>query len=976
MHILWDHNSMCCCKCGSIYSRKRYGLLQKRLLEESARLLSDIPITFGTWTILLANTVPISMAVTIAISRLFQGYLAQTHHTTATALLADGGAGQGQGYQSQATSPRVPGGVEDSPNPRPGSSLLVRNSNVNDELGLIKYVFCDKTGTLTQNQMLFKRCCVGLDTYGDSSFGMSGADGYQSSSSGASDAEEPQKMLQTRVWKQASTGQHVSVSLTKTKTTTTSGGRPRRVRRSTCDMRPYVGMYNQSLRSKIRMLDRESVEFMLNLAINCTVFIEEDEENPADFVVYSASSPDEGALVNTAAVYGVELYRREPAVAKLRINWNAVEATSAPPAPTSAGAPETAASRAGANDGHIGTTFLSVEVLGRHDFTSERKRSSVVCRFADPCEPSSPTGCSRMRTVCFIKGSDEALNNLCGNDEATGARGANVFCNVDKYAEDGLRTLCMAIKELDEEAMQRWHMCYKAALETQDEEMMQTAAAMAEQDCKMQGCTGIEDRLQVGVRETIAALSAAGMKVWILTGDKMATAKNVAYQAGVLRSISDLCTIGENDNPVEDVRKALESIDNQDRTPGELVLCIDSRHLNTVLIRCKLEFARLAAAARSTICCRATPQQKAEMVRLMRLFDKKPTLAVGDGGNDCGMILDADVGVAVMGKEGNDALNVSDFAIANFSLLQTLVLVYGHRWYRAQTTMLLLSIYRGVIVSAPQLFYGFSSLFTGQKLFYEVCRLSYMGAWTGLTLIALGALDSHVDIHHCLRDPSAYRATSDGKTFSGRIVLKYVALGLLHAAICYFWPYYFIGGGSVAVANSDGVPLDAGTVGVCCFLGIVMVANGKTMIESYTASNFILAVGAASLAFFLVFLSFVSHFSFSVSPELCTTLERFFKTPACFLVALQVFAWCTGVDYMIDLYSRATAPTTRKGVEAGGQNREAPAYLRNQSSSGPSRHIPGTLTRNYNPAFAFTGPELAATRRHSYGRAYTYPPPV
>jgi len=48
-----------------------------------------------------------------------------------------------------------------------------------------------------------------------------------------------------------------------------------------------------------------------------------------------------------------------------------------------------------------------------------------------------------------------------------------------------------------------------------------------EQDLDLMGATGIEDRLQDGVTDSIRALQAAGITVWVLTGDKQETAINI-----------------------------------------------------------------------------------------------------------------------------------------------------------------------------------------------------------------------------------------------------------------------------------------------------------------------------------------------------------------------------------------------------------------------------------------------------------------
>jgi P-type E1-E2 ATPase len=59
---------------------------------------------------------------------------------------------------------------------------------------------------------------------------------------------------------------------------------------------------------------------------------------------------------------------------------------------------------------------------------------------------------------------------------------------------------------------------------------------MIEVDLELIGCTAIEDRLQDEVAETIVFLKQAGIKVWVLTGDKIETAINIGFSAGLLDS--------------------------------------------------------------------------------------------------------------------------------------------------------------------------------------------------------------------------------------------------------------------------------------------------------------------------------------------------------------------------------------------------------------------------------------------------------
>ena len=77
-------------------------------------------------------------------------------------------------------------------------------------------------------------------------------------------------------------------------------------------------------------------------------------------------------------------------------------------------------------------------------------------------------------------------------------------------------------------------------------------------------------------------------------------------------------------------------------------------------------FLRLASKCSSVLCCRATPLQKAYIVRIVKEQLRAHTLAIGDGANDVSMIQTADVGVGISGQEGMQAVMASDFAISRF----------------------------------------------------------------------------------------------------------------------------------------------------------------------------------------------------------------------------------------------------------------------------------------------------------------------
>lgn len=107
---------------------------------------------------------------------------------------------------------------------------------------------------------------------------------------------------------------------------------------------------------------------------------------------------------------------------------------------------------------------------------------------------------------------------------------------LEGFAKEGLRTLLLAEKEIDEDFYIKWNKKYsKACVAVQDrEEKMAAIAEQIENQFVLIGSTAIEDKLQDEVGETISFIKEAGIKLWVLTGDKMETAINIGYSCKLL----------------------------------------------------------------------------------------------------------------------------------------------------------------------------------------------------------------------------------------------------------------------------------------------------------------------------------------------------------------------------------------------------------------------------------------------------------
>lgn len=189
------------------------------------------------------------------------------------------------------------------------------------------------------------------------------------------------------------------------------------------------------------------------------------------------------------------------------------------------------------------------------------------------------------------------------------------------------------------------------------------------------GSTAIEDKLQDEVADTIQFAKAAGIKVWVLTGDKIETATNIGFSAGLLDSHMTLHSIEEIDDTdlhlkigninVELDSKARPSSAHFGPKRKEAIIVAGASLIKIDEdIELRELFLKAATRVDVVLACRVSPKQKADVVNLIKKrFPDKTTLSIGDGANDVSMILQAHVGVGILGKEGQQAARSADFAI-------------------------------------------------------------------------------------------------------------------------------------------------------------------------------------------------------------------------------------------------------------------------------------------------------------------------
>lgn len=272
----------------------------------------------------------------------------------------------------------------------------------------------------------------------------------------------------------------------------------------------------------------------------------------------------------------------------------------------------------------------------------------------------------------------------------------------EQLAVEGLRALVFAQKVLTEEELEIFMDNYKTAqAQLQDRDYhIEMAVKTLESNLTFLGVSGVEDKLQKNVQSTIDSLKNAGIQVWMLTGDRVETGVSIAISSGLKSRRHELFFITDDQVQKDEVARRL--VEFRQRAKRSLLI-IDGKTLDLIFESKELmdEFFHGAILAPALCVCRCSPTQKADIVRSLKTYigDDKRVAAIGDGGNDVGMILEADVGIGIVGKEGMQAALASDFSINQFSYIKKLILWHGRQSYRASAVLSQFVFHRGLIIS-------------------------------------------------------------------------------------------------------------------------------------------------------------------------------------------------------------------------------------------------------------------------------------
>ncbi|KAK6892469.1 Phospholipid-transporting ATPase DNF1 [Candida tropicalis] len=711
-------------------------------------------VGFFVSLILYQSLVPISLYITIEIIKTAQAYF----------IYSDVGM-----YYEKLDFPCTP-----------------KSWSISDDLGQIEYIFSDKTGTLTQNLMEFKKCTINGVSYGRA---------YTEALAGL------RKRLGIDVETEAAQEREL-------------------IKKDRINMieKLHTVSKNKTYDDEITFISSAYVDdliaggeqseanhhFMLALSLCHTVMTEQDPKAPNKLML-KAQSPDEAALVGTARSLGFNFKGSTKRGLLVDIQ---------------------------------GTT-KEYQVLNTLEFNSTRKRMSSIIKIPGKTPQDEP------RALLICKGADSIIYDRLSATNNNPEMLEQTSKHLEEYATEGLRTLCIAERELSWSQYTEWNKCHQEAassLEDRDDKM-EAVADSIERELTLLGGTAIEDRLQDGVPDAIQLLGEAGIKLWVLTGDKVETAINIGFSCNLLGNEMKLLVIKTNYNGEEDqetlgglqfghnasepeiidtvishylrVNFNMEgSFEEKEAAVGDhsppderFGVVIDGDALKLALLNdeTKRKFLLLCKKCRAVLCCRVSPAQKAAVVKLVKDTLNVMTLAIGDGSNDVAMIQAADVGVGIAGEEGRQAVMSSDYAIGQFRYLAKLLLTHGRWSYKRFSEMIPSFFYKNIIFNIALFWYGIYCDFDGTYLFEFTYLMFYNLAFTSLPVIFLGIFDQDVDAKVSLLVPQIYRSGISRTEMSDAKFYWYCLDGIYQSAISFFFPYLLY---MVSFQSENGKPVD------------------------------------------------------------------------------------------------------------------------------------------------------------------------
>ena len=756
-----------------IYSKNFYGLWQyffdKEVNEVDNQFMELFLKMAGTWVVINTNFVPISLLVTMETIKFFQAMFMEWDIDMFDRETSIG--------------------------------CKVQSSTLNEELGQIKYIFSDKTGTLTKNYMKYKMMSIGDNIYGN----------YNKSKKNKIkeiDIKEENNDITVNLINNENEKKELINDINDDDNILTDKENKLKDKYGEIENVEFIDI-NNIFASDIKNNEKKYLisEFLLCLSLCHTVLIDNKKRKEKGLLEYQCSSPDEKALVYFARSQGYILKN------KSLDNIITLE---------------------------ISGKEKKFELLNTLEYTSERKRMSVIVKTEDN------------KYMVYAKGADSMIELLLCNED----KNSQILNKTKEYLKlfsvNGLRTLMIAYKEIPEDYYQKWNEEYKKIktnVNHTEEDLYKLYNEM-EKNFKLIGSTAIEDELQDNVGEIINDIMITGIRVWMLTGDKLDTAKNIAISCKLFKEDMKIMDIKEHAT-VDGLKSQLKVMLNDNVFKDDLInvgLLIGGEELEKIFADNELLnlFFELSVNCLSVVCSRVSPKQKGQLVNLIKSTERAVTLAIGDGANDVGMINEANVGVGIQGKEGSQAARASDYAIKEFSHLKKLLFFHGRECYRKNSWVILYNFYKNVLFVSPMICTAFVSFFSGMTTYDPFVHQLMNTIYTAVPPGWYGVFNYEYTPTELMNNPRYYIQGICKKLYHFKGLIRSFTLSALEGLIiflcCHYW-YRF--------GNHDGTTNDYWSVGTVMMAAVVIQANLKLALDMSFYDYFSIIIIILSILLYL-----------------------------------------------------------------------------------------------------------------------------
>lgn len=858
-------------------------------------------LSFFTWIIISKDVVPIALYVSLEIS-----------HTIQSIFIY---------WDSQMSVWRE----EDGKEKRVGAKA--QTSRLNEQLAQISYIFSDKTGTLTQNSMEFKKTFIGQTQYGSGTTIAGVVSRAKAKGENVAEAVERHSQLhEADKGIRGYTHPHVEFNEEEV----------------LCEA--LIPAFDKKGTNDVDIEQAELVlDYVMNLGLNNSIFpktkgdlskIDKSDPNNDLQLEMQSSSPDETALAYFAQFAGFELYSRQGGIATLRVTHPKTKQKS----------------------------FQRFKEILTINFSSKRKRMTVILqRFLDDDKLDD-------ELIVYCKGADSFVKKLMdkGQDYLSaqlpvkGKKPSTVPTKLDtnwdetsahlsEYCGESLRCLVLASARRnpawffgkggkDPNSLQNR---YSDTFRNQGPSEKGHDYGACEENCAMcaieweietscsldlVGTTAIEDKLQDGVPQCLASLLEAGINVWVLTGDNVETAVNIGVSCNLLdgdmeqdgrlfKFDSDVDTAEIFYKRLAQYKESLLKF--RDRTPPiNFGVALHGDVWKLILANGETmidEFFQFAKNCKSVLACRMEPKEKADIVSIVRVREKCTVLAIGDGNNDAPMIKIADVGVGIRGVEGTSAVAVSDYAISQFRFLGRLMLVHGHWSANRICTLVLYVYYKATMLVLMTVFFGFYSGFSGQMLLLDWAYHFQNMFFTAMPIVIFATFERNLSQETLMQNPKIYglmKGKNSPTIFNMRIFAHWQLMAVVQTFILFFIPWYAYATPQDSSGQAHGFLSRGGAVYTC----LVAVINNHLLIR-YTSWTWV-----HHFWFWGTFAFWFGSMAAFSDPSLAYALSlsginynalyyRMWETPLYWLVTFMAITTAFLVDYSYVATTRVFYPT-------------------------------------------------------------------